>query len=302
MVNGRRRDRAPFCVAGAALGAAAAAFAWQVQHLESLGAACGQRSPPGPRTFLRGRCSTRCSGCCFCVAGAALREPGCCLWSAVAAGTAHLFAWQVQHSVHRMLLLRGRCNSSCTTHLTPFISHNSPHRTHSPYVTQLNSHNSSHTNFSHTNSSYTTHLTQLISHNLSHSIQLPQLISHNLTHTHTLISHNFTHTLIQLISRNLTDTNSSHIPHLIQLIPHKSSHTTHLTQLISHNSPSLNSPSLNLHSTSLTQLISTHLTQLILRNSSCTTHLTPFISHNSPHTTPLTQLISLHSNLSTDLI
>ena len=51
------------CVAGAALGAPDAAFAWQVQHLESLGAACGQRSPPGSRAFLRGRCGTRCTGC-----------------------------------------------------------------------------------------------------------------------------------------------------------------------------------------------------------------------------------------------
>ena len=61
MVNGRRRDRAPFCVAGAALGAPDAAFAWQVQHLESLGAGCGQRSP-------RDRAP-------FCVAGAALGAP-----------------------------------------------------------------------------------------------------------------------------------------------------------------------------------------------------------------------------------
>ena len=48
------RDPAPFCVAGAALGV-------QVQHLESLGAACGQRSP-------RDRAP-------FCVAGAALGAP-----------------------------------------------------------------------------------------------------------------------------------------------------------------------------------------------------------------------------------
>ena len=59
------RDRAPFYVAGAALGAPDAAFAWQVQHLESLDGACGQRSP-------RDRAPV-------CVAGAALREPGRCL-------------------------------------------------------------------------------------------------------------------------------------------------------------------------------------------------------------------------------
>ena len=100
-------------------------FAWQVQHLESLGAACGQRSPrdralfcvagaalrepgrclwstvsAGPRTFLRGRCSTWCTGGCFCVAGAALREPGRCVWSTVAAGP--------------RTFLRGRCSTRCT--------------------------------------------------------------------------------------------------------------------------------------------------------------------------------------------
>ena len=150
MVNGLRGTRAPFCVAGAALGAPGAAFAWQVQHLESLDAACGQRSPRGPRTFLRGRCSTWCTGGCFCVAGAALREPGRCLWSTVSAGPRTIlrgrcstwctggcfcvagaalrepgrclwstvsagprthFAWQVQHLVHRRLLLRGRCST-----------------------------------------------------------------------------------------------------------------------------------------------------------------------------------------------
>ena len=90
-INGRRRDRAPFCVAGAALGAPDAAFAGQVQHLESLGAGCGQRSPPGPRAFLRGRCSTRCTGCCLCVAvlrgRCSNRCTGCCFCVAGAALT-----------------------------------------------------------------------------------------------------------------------------------------------------------------------------------------------------------------------
>ena len=199
-------------------------FAWQVQHLESLGAACGQRSP-------RDRAP-------FCVAGAALSAPDAA------------FAWQVQLILH---------DSSHSIHLTQLTSQNSLTLCHTNQLTQLISHKLlSHKLILH-NSSHTTHFTQLISLNSTPSTHLTQLNSH----THTLISHNFTHTLIQLISRNLTDTNSSHIPHLIQLIPHKSSHTTHLTQLISHNSPSL-----NLHSTSLTQLISTHLTQLILHNSS----------------------------------
>ena len=95
------RDRAPFCVAGAALGAPDAAFAWQVQHLESLGAACGQRSP-------RDRAP-------FCVAGAALSAPSLgAAWALVnglRGGPRTPFAWQVQHLVHRMLLLRGRCST-----------------------------------------------------------------------------------------------------------------------------------------------------------------------------------------------
>ena len=146
MVNGRRRDRAPFCVAGAALGAADAAFAWQVQHLESLGAACGQR-PPRDRAP-------------FCVAGAALREPGRCLWSTASAGP--------------RTFLPGRCSTRCTgccfcvagaTHLARLISLHSSHTTH---LTQLHSHNSSPStqtsqliSFDSLHSLHSTHLTPL---------------------------------------------------------------------------------------------------------------------------------------------
>ena len=66
-------------MAGAALGAPDAAFAWQVQHLERLGAACGQR-PPRDRAP-------------FCLAGAALGAPDAA------------FAWQVQHLLEILVLL-----------------------------------------------------------------------------------------------------------------------------------------------------------------------------------------------------
>ena len=94
-------------------------FAWQVQHLESLGAACGQRSP-------RDRAL-------FCVAGAALREPWAlyldkkklaapepfcvlarghfCVSGAALGTLGATFAWQAQHFVHLELLLRGRRNT-----------------------------------------------------------------------------------------------------------------------------------------------------------------------------------------------
>ena len=129
-------------IAGAALGAPDAAFAWQVQHLESLGAASGQRLPSrfstrctgccfcvagaalrepgpclwsmvsaGPRTLLRGRCSTRYSRCCFCVVGAALREPGRCLWSTVSAGPRCFFLAGAALGAPDAAFMRGRCNT-----------------------------------------------------------------------------------------------------------------------------------------------------------------------------------------------
>ena len=100
--NDRRQTPRLFCLPGAALDAALrapdAACAWQMQHLKTFGAASVQRSPPGPRTFLPSRCSTRCSGCCF-------------------------FAWQVQH-LEKMLLVNGRrrnrAHSRCSTRWTGF--------------------------------------------------------------------------------------------------------------------------------------------------------------------------------------
>ena len=93
-------------------------LAWQVQHLESLGAACGQRSPRDRAPFCLAGAALGATGCCFCMAGAALRESGRCLWPTVSAGPAPpfclagaalgapdaTFAWQVQH-----LEAPGRC-------------------------------------------------------------------------------------------------------------------------------------------------------------------------------------------------
>ena len=119
-----------------------AAVAWQVQRLESLGAACGQR-PPRDRAP-------------FCVAGAALGAPDTD------------FAW-----VHRMLLLRGRCSTSRawalpvvnglrgTAHLVAWqVQHNSSHTTH---LTQLHLHYFT----------YITHLPQLTPYNPSPQQLLP---------------------------------------------------------------------------------------------------------------------------------
>ena len=141
------------------------------------------------------------------------------------------------------------------------------------YLTQLSSHNSSHT----------THITQLISHNSTYTTtHLTQLISHT-THVTQLLSHNSSHTtqLSQLITQN-----SFHRTHLTQLISHNSSHTqsshpTHLAQLMSHNNSS--------HTSQLTQqfISPTQPTKLLSHNSS----LTQLISHNLPDPTHLTHII-----------
>ena len=49
-----------FCVAGAALCASSATFAWQVQHFDSLGVACARLVAGGDRLLLPGRRSTFC--------------------------------------------------------------------------------------------------------------------------------------------------------------------------------------------------------------------------------------------------
>ena len=110
---------------------------------------------------------------------------------------------------------------SCLTQCRQLISHNSsPLTTYITHLTQLISHNSTHT----------THLTQLISLNSSHTTQLTQeLLSCSIWWScFRVLSLNFTQVLSQ---------NSSHNSH-------NSSHTTplisQLTQLISHNSPQPN--------------------------------------------------------------
>ena len=125
VVNGLRRDRAPFCVAGAALGAPDAAIAILSAHFlrlsASMPAAKIQRSPPGLRTFLRGRCSTRCTGCCFCVAGAALREPGRCKATAIRRDRAYPFCVAGAESQSHVAQLMSH-NFTCDTSLPQLIS------------------------------------------------------------------------------------------------------------------------------------------------------------------------------------
>ena len=67
-----------FCVAGAAICASGATFAWQAQHLETLGIARARLVAAGARLLLRGRRSTLCIWSYFCVAGAALGDSGDC--------------------------------------------------------------------------------------------------------------------------------------------------------------------------------------------------------------------------------
>ena len=97
------------------LGARDAAGAWQVQHLESLDAASSDTTH---LTLLQLPLLCRCS--CLSPFMFALLAFVPFLWLWIDAwlpllnrlrGTAHLFAWQVQHLVHRMLPLRGRCST-----------------------------------------------------------------------------------------------------------------------------------------------------------------------------------------------
>ena len=129
-------DAACLCVAGAALGAPQAHFAWQAQHLQYLSlilhGRCSTRSTStgvggspatseyyGRRLLLRSRarCSTWSTSGSFCVAGAPLAEPpqrsaevrrqvsamdaGCfCVGGAAHGAPQACFAWQVQHLEH----------------------------------------------------------------------------------------------------------------------------------------------------------------------------------------------------------
>ena len=61
--------------------------------------------------LVRGRCSTRYIGCCFCVAGAAFTEPGRCLWSTVSEEPTSFCVAGAAFGVHRMLSLCGRCST-----------------------------------------------------------------------------------------------------------------------------------------------------------------------------------------------
>ena len=124
-----------FCVAGAALSASSATFAWQVQalgassttfawqarHFDCLGRAGARLVAAGDRLLLRGRRSALCIYHYFCVADAALSLFGTCWCALGRRGGPAAFAWQAQHfsassatfawqaqHLHLPLLLRGR--------------------------------------------------------------------------------------------------------------------------------------------------------------------------------------------------
>ena len=157
VVNGLRGTAPPFCVAGAVLRTRGrcgtqctyAAFAWQVQHLERLGVAYGQRSPRdrGP----------------VCVAGAVqhLESRGAQLISHNSSHTTHLPQLHLHYFTY-------------TTHLPHLISHNSSPTTS---LTLLHLHNSS----------PTTHIPQLILHN-SFSRPSSFLVSVSLLCMHPFVS------------------------------------------------------------------------------------------------------------------
>ena len=101
---------APFCMAGAALGAPPARFAWQAQHLEHL------------RLALRGMRRMRSTWSTF-IGSAEVRRQVMTLGAAsflraeLGASQSH-FAWQVRHSLHVSLILRGSCS---TQHLSVIL-------------------------------------------------------------------------------------------------------------------------------------------------------------------------------------
>ena len=120
VLRGRRgtwSTSSSFCVAGAALRAPQARFAWQVQHLEHLRLVLrGRRSTWSTSgSFLRGRRGTWSTSGSFCVAGTALGAPPA------------RFAWQAQHLEHLRLVLRAKGSTWSTIHTTPSTLH---HQTH----------------------------------------------------------------------------------------------------------------------------------------------------------------------------
>ena len=273
----RRRLSTMDAVAGAALGALQARFAWQVQHLEHLH-----------------------RGAEVCVAGAALGAPQSHFamagrtWS-----TSVSFCWR-QHSVHLSvilrvqhledlsLILRGRCSTWKTSvsfcvavqHLEHH-PHNTIYTTSSdtPLSTQHHLHNTSHnTTIINTTPSYTSPSTQ---HHLHNTICTTPSTQHHLhitpinTHHHT--SHHQTHHH----QHNTISTTSSTQPQKHNLI-----NTTPSTQHHLHNTIYTTPPTQHHLSTSQTHHHQ-HNTHLHI-----TIYTVPFTQHHLHHiinTTPSTQ-------------
>ena len=164
-------------------------------------------------------------------------------------------------------------NSHNSSHTTPLISqltqlhssHNSQNSSHTtPLMSQLTQLLSSHKSH---NSSHTTHLSQLISHNSTHSRaafvwHLVELLSCS------VLALNFTQVLSHNSSRD--SHNSSHTtPRIAQLISHKSTHSRaafvwHLVELT------------ELHRSSFTHLISCSVTCGVIRSFLCGVMKLPF--------------------------
>ena len=102
-------------MAGAVLGASGATFAWQAQHLETLGSARARLVAAGARLRLRGRRSTLCIWSYFCVAGAALCASAATLMCTCDQTRLHALCRHVPKSNHRGVPLGG-CGEVWHTH------------------------------------------------------------------------------------------------------------------------------------------------------------------------------------------
>ena len=156
--RGKRSTRSTsgsFCVAGAALGAPQARFAWHAQHLERL------------RLVLCGTHSTRSTSGSFCVAGAALEASQLRMaWHLFKAQTIHTTPSTLHHQTHHH-----QDNTIYTTSSTQSHQHNLINTTPS---TQHHLHNTI----------YTTSPTHSHQHNLINTTPSTQHHLHNTIYTH----------------------------------------------------------------------------------------------------------------------
>ena len=249
---------ASFCVAGAALGASPARFAWQAQHSEHL------------RFVLRGRCSTWST---FIEVGGSLATSdafGSCLvlgsrrstWSisvsfcmaGAALGAAQVrFAWQAQHLEHLRLVLRGRCStgSISAAYCEPFFRAQTIHTTPTTVHHQTQHHQHTHQLHFIINTTSSTH------HHLHNTIYTTSSTQH---HLHYIIKHNIINTHISYIS-------SSTQHHLHYIIKHYIINTDQL------------------HNTSYTTSSTQHHLHYIIKHYIINTDQL----HNTSYTTPSTQ-------------